>query len=239
MKPQRPLHLCIIENGIVPETLQSRFGSYPQMIIDWLSPSLPEAHFTVVSAVRGEKLPEAGDFDGFLLTGSKHSVYERTDWMLAEIELLRQAKEAGRPIFGICFGHQLMADAFGGLTQKAVQGWGVGAQHYENQDEGPSSGASFIFHQDQVVNVPDDARCIGGSGHCQNGVLAYAFPALSVQYHPEFSREYIRTLAEEFGGNLLPQEIADKALASLDLLTVDNARVAHWAAEFFRRHRPD
>ncbi len=55
MKPQRPLHLCIIENGIVPENLQPRFGSYPQMIIDWLSPSLPEAHFTVVSAVRGEK----------------------------------------------------------------------------------------------------------------------------------------------------------------------------------------
>lgn len=232
------MKLCIIENGIVPDAMQPRFGSYPQMIIDWLSPHIPEATFTVVSAVLGEELPKAHEFDGYLLTGSKHSVYERTEWMLAEIDLLRQARDAGRPIFGICFGHQLMADAFGGQTQKAVQGWGVGAQHYENEDEGPNSGASFIFHQDQVVDLPDEARCIGGSGHCKNGVLAYAFPALSVQYHPEFSRDYIRCLAEEFGGNFLPQDIADQALASLEQLSVDNARVAVWAAEFFRNNAP-
>ncbi|OWK44208.1 amidotransferase [Pseudomonas oleovorans subsp. oleovorans] len=238
MKQKPLLQLCIIENGLVPENLKPRFGSYPQMIIDWLSPHLPEAHFTVVSAVQGDKLPRADEFDGYLLTGSKHSVYERADWMLAEIELLRQARAMRRPIFGICFGHQLMADAFGGQTQKASQGWGVGAQHYDNSDEGPNSGASFIFHQDQVAKLPDEARCIGGSGHCSHGVLAYEFPALSVQYHPEFTRDYIRSLAEQFGGNLLPQEIAKQALSSLDQLEVDNKAVGHWAADFFRKHRP-
>jgi GMP synthase-like glutamine amidotransferase len=232
------LRLCIIENGVVPDNLQARFISYPQMIINWLSAALPEAQFTVVSACTGEALPAADEFAGFILTGSKHSVYERTDWMLAEIELLQQARALRRPVFGICFGHQLMADAYGGQTLKAAQGWGVGAQHYDNGAGAPSSGASFIFHQDQVLQLPPEARCLGGSSHCQNGVLAYEFPALSVQYHPEFTEDYIRGLAEQFGGNLLPQNVADQALLSLEQLAVDNARVAQWAAEFFRTYAP-
>ncbi|HHJ4328281.1 TPA: type 1 glutamine amidotransferase, partial [Klebsiella pneumoniae] len=217
---KNPINLCIIENGIVPESMQSRFGSYPQMIIDWLSPHFPEAEFTVISAVLGEPLPDASSFDGYILTGSKHSVYEEAQWIQAETRFLREARDAGKPIFGICFGHQLMADAFGGLTQKASQGWGVGAQHYQNHGDAPDSGASFIFHQDQVTSVPDGARCIGGSAHCPNGILSYAFPALSVQYHPEFTREYVQCLANEFGGNLLPSSVAHHALASLEQLPV-------------------
>lgn len=234
----RPLQLCIIENGLVPEELQTRFASYPTMIEQWLSPALPEARFSQVSVVRGEPLPAPEAFDGYLLTGSKHSVYEQANWMQRLITFLQQLKTLRKPVFGICFGHQIMADAFGGRTRKAEQGWGVGAQAYRDNGHGPGAGASLIFHQDQVVELPPAAQVLGGSDHCPNGVLGYCFPALSVQYHPEFNPDYVSALAERYSGNLISAEVADHALTSLQQLCIDNQRVARWAAQFFRQHAP-
>lgn len=232
----RPLRLCIIENGLVPEDLQDRFDSYPRMIEHWLAPELPEATFSYVSPVKGEALPAPQEFDGYLLTGSKYSVYEDLEWIKRTREFLQQLRAEGKPVFGICFGHQLMADAFGGRTQKAEQGWGVGAQPYHYQDTGLADGAALVFHQDQVVQLPPQARVVGSSAHCPNGALAYEFPALSVQYHPEFSPDYIAALSHRYGGGLIPSEVAEHSLESLQQLCVDNTRVARWAAEFFRRH---
>lgn len=231
----RPLNLCIIENGLTPPDLIESFGSYPQMIERWLAPHLPEARFTYVSPVRGEMLPDPQVFDGYLLSGSKHSCYEGLPWMQELIGFLQQLRDQERPVFGICFGHQIMADAFGGRTVRAESGWGVGAQMYRYAaEQAPVSGAALIFHQDQVRELPAEASCIGGSDHCPHGALAYRFPALSVQYHPEFTPDYIRALAEKFSGSLLPEAVAKNALASLEQLEVDNARIARWVAGFFR-----
>jgi GMP synthase-like glutamine amidotransferase len=90
------MRLCIIENGLIPEELQDAFGSYPAMIESWLAPALPEADFTYVSAVRGEPLPEATAFDGYLLTGSRHSCYEHSPWMLHLVAHLLRAPDHGR-----------------------------------------------------------------------------------------------------------------------------------------------
>jgi GMP synthase-like glutamine amidotransferase len=234
---QKPIRLCVLENGRTPDDLIDHFGSYPEMIEKWLSPYLPEASFTYVSAVLGEKLPAPTEYDGFILTGSKYSTYERTPWMISLIAFLQQARQESIPIFGICFGHQIMADAFGGLNAKSVKGWGVGAQLYEYGGTSlPSAVASFIFHQDQVQKIPPEAKRIGGSSHCENGVFEYSFPAISVQYHPEFSPEYTRALARKFRGSLLPDSVSLRAMESIDWLPVDASPIARWVAEFFRKH---
>ncbi|MBH8581665.1 type 1 glutamine amidotransferase [Bisbaumannia pacifica] len=231
------LRLCILENGLVPEPLDERFAGYPAMIEAWLGPALPEASFEAVAPVSGEALPDPAAFDGYLLTGSKHSVYEGADWMRAEIDFLRRARDLGRPIFGICFGHQLMADAFGGRTAKAGAGWGLGGQDYR-RDEGAEAergaGRVLAFHQDQVVELPPQARVLAGSDHCPHGVLNYAFPALSVQYHPEFTPAYVEALLDRYGGHLFDQAEAQAARASLSQTDLANAEVAAWVARFFR-----
>lgn len=234
----RQLRLCILENGLVPDELRGDFASYPQMIERWLAPELPEASFSYVSPVRGEALPEPEAFHGYLLSGSKHSVYEDLEWIRRSRAFLQRLRELRRPVFGICFGHQLMAEAFGGRTRKASQGWGVGAQPYRYLDPSLGDGAALVFHQDQVVELPPLARVLGGSAHCPNGVLAYEFPALSVQYHPEFTPAYVEALSHRYGGGLIPAEVAAASLESLQRLCVDNARIARWAAGFFRENAP-
>lgn len=229
------LRLCILENGLVPEPLRGRFGSYPAMIQAWLSPVLPEAEFHRVSVVAGEPLPEPSDFDGYVLTGSRHSVYERADWMQAEIGFLRRAKEIQRPLFGICFGHQLMAEAFGGRTAKAATGWGLGVQDYASSTAAvEGAGQVLAFHQDQVEVLPSHAEVLAGTSHCPHGVLRYTFPALSVQYHPEFTPAYVEALLRRYDGELFDRSKAQEALAGLREASLANGQIASWAAQFLR-----
>jgi len=231
------MKLCTIETGLPPENLIPRFGTYPQMIEQWLSPHLPEARFFAVSAVEGEKLPAPETYDGYLLTGSKHGIYDDLPWIPVLREFLVAARAAGKPIFGICFGHQIMAEAFGGKAEKSDRGWGVGAHSYEYAEKaGPADGASFVFHQDQVTVVPPAAEIIGTADHCPVGALAYDFPALSVQHHPEFSEEYLAALLDLRGNSVLPADVTSEARASLVERPVDNEPVARWAAEFFRKN---
>jgi GMP synthase-like glutamine amidotransferase len=233
----KPMRMCILENGITPDDLIDQFGSYPMMIERWLSPLLPEATFTYLSPVSGDRLPEASAFDGYILSGSKYSTYERSPWMLDLIALLQQLRAQRIPVFGICFGHQIMADAYGGLNAKSEKGWGVGAQRYEYDGHAlPASNGVFVFHQDQVQKVPPEATRIGGSSHCENGAFAYSFPAISVQYHPEFTAEFTSALARKFRGELLPDQIAANALDSINELPADSTPIARWAAGFFQQH---
>lgn len=230
------VRLCILENGLVSDELIKSFSSYPQMTERWLSPLLPEAEFAYLSPVTGDGFPHPQAFDGYLLTGSRHSAYEKTDWMQTEISFLQQLCERQIPVFGICFGHQIMADAFGGLTTRSEKGWGVGAQNYHYRIPGlPDEAPAFIFHQDQVTRLPADAICLGGSDHCPNGILRYqGFPAMSVQFHPEFTLDYMEALVSRNRGISLGTEEADSALASLKTLTVRNEQIGRWVATFFR-----
>lgn len=230
------MRLCIIENGVIPEELQEEFGSYPRMIENWLAPALPEAEFTYISAVRGEALPDAEVFDGYVLTGSRHSCYEDSPWMLRLVTFLRRLRALRRPVFGICFGHQIMANAYEGRTTRAEVGWGVGAQAYHYASEGLEDAVSLVFHQDQVSGLPPEARVVGGSAHCPHGVLEYAFPARSVQFHPEFTPDYLAALLDRYGDGLLPADVTARAYDSLQQLTADNTQISRWVAVFFREH---
>ena len=155
---------------------------------------------------------------------------------------LRQAVEERVPVVGICFGHQILADAMGGRVEKSDRGWGVVIHHYSVRrplpfmDGAPESFSLQAMHQDQVVGLPPGAEVIAGSEFCPYGALAYGDDALSFQAHPEFGDDFVRELIMTRKGTLIPDDTADAALRSIADGT-EAGLVGRWIVDFFRAGR--
>lgn len=230
------MYLCVLEVGPMPVPARPTFGSYPIMIEQWLSPSLPEADFSSVSLINGEPLPQPDAFDGYIITGSRFSVNEDLPWIEPLKAFIRSLRDRKIPVFGICFGHQIIAQAFGAQVTRSHTGWAIGSQPYGYTDKckHPDEPA-FVFHQDQVDTIPEGATLAGSSQQCPIGVLTYDHPALSVQYHPEFVTAYVNMLIE-LKKDSMPADLSDKATKSLKEHPVDNSATADWVAAFFRNN---
>ena len=233
----RQINIATFELGEIPEQLNQSYPYYPKMIAEWISPSIPEAEFTGFSPVTGEALPAATEFDGYIYSGSRHGVYDDLAWIEPMKEFIREATAAGKPQFGICFGHQIAAEALGGKAVKSEQGWGIGVHTYDMtfENDGPCRQVPvMVMHQDQVIVLPDNAAIIGGNEFCPTGAVRYDDTLLTVQFHPEFSKAYMSDLLDLRGGITFPMDRTEIARESLTQ-EIDSRLIADWAAEFFRR----
>ncbi|HMJ92676.1 MAG TPA: type 1 glutamine amidotransferase [Allosphingosinicella sp.] len=222
----------ILETGAPPGPLEARFGAYPAMMSAMLGPAFETASYDVAAG----SLPAAPDaHTAYLITGSPAGVYEDHTWIPPLTAFLREAKGKAK-LVGICFGHQIMAEAFGGRVEKSDRGWGVGLQSYDVAERAPwmddvRSFAIPVSHQDQIVEQPPASRVLAANGFSPFGLLAYDDqPAISFQGHPEFDPEFARALIE-IRRDRLPR--VDDALASLDRPN-DRARVGEWIRRFLR-----
>ncbi len=129
--------------------------------------------------------------DGWLLSGSKHGAYEDLPFIPPLETFIRDAYAQDVPLVGICFGHQLIAQALGGKVEKFDGGWSLGRQIYEIEGEDVALNA---WHQDQVTALPKDALTVGRSDFCKHAALAYKGRAFSVQGHPEFTDAEVELL---------------------------------------------
>lgn len=206
---------------------QAKFGD---LLKTWLSRELPEAEMDVVLIVEGAAFPDISAYDGFLLSGSDKGVYDDTPWMQPLRAFLVAARAAGKPLFGVCFGHQIMADVFGGKAEK-VSDHVVGVRDFDFNGRTVSG---HVWHQDQVTEVPPGATVIGSAPYCPVAALSYEFPAQSVQFHPEYSPDYVATFLRRARGDVLAADATDAALAEFDGSTVPADVYAIEAATFFR-----
>lgn len=177
--------------------------------------------------------------DGWLITGSASGVYENTPWMQKLKKWIVHSHEQGMPMVGICFGHQIIAEAFAGRVEKYTGGWSLGPQIYDLNGltvEGMSHLKLNAVHQDQVVEKPENARCVGSSDFCQYAMLTYGDDILTIQAHPEFTLKYENALLDYHKGNAIALEPAAKALESLSSFDhkMDDEIVARWMMQIFK-----
>lgn len=211
----KALNIAVLQTGrTIPEALEEH-GDYDEMCKAVVGRGPDEADTFAV--LDGEFPPSLAPYDVIVITGSKHGVYEGHPWIAPLEELIREAMGEGKKLIGICFGHQIMAQALGGRVEKSDKGLGVGLLTYRVTD---AAGDEQIYnlhawHQDQVVEVPPGAEIIARSDFCAIAGLRYGDQAISLQPHPEFSANYMRALIVARVDSALSREMAEVALDSL------------------------
>ena len=211
-----------------PPALAGAHGSYAGMIQRLLGQDAQ-----VFDAVDGA-LPHPDTCAAYILTGSPAGVYEPLAWIGPLLEFLRQARGRAK-IVGICFGHQAMAEAWGGAVMKSDRGWGIGLHQYDVHHRAPYMDgvraiAAPASHQDQVVTLPPGARVTLASAFTPCAGLDYG-DAISFQFHPEFTPAFSTALIDSPEDDYGPlTEPALRSLAAPD----DRARVGRWIGAFLR-----
>ncbi len=219
------LKVGILETGRPPEELLRRHGDYPAMVASWLG--VPEAKVKSYGVLDGEIPATPAENDLWIITGSRFGVYEDHTWIAPLEQFIRDCRDAGSKMFGICFGHQIIAQALGGRVDKSHKGWGLGPHDYAAVDwpaklaPAPENIRIQAFHQDQVVEPPKGAQRIATSPFCENAALWYPGFAVTVQGHPEFGKAYVDDLLTSRRGTLLPECDVDEALARLERETTE------------------
>jgi GMP synthase-like glutamine amidotransferase len=214
------MKLTIIQTGDVPEPLRPRFGDYVPMFATMFEAAGAPFDYDIVRVLDGAPLPAPETLEAILLPGSPAGVYDNhLAWMAPLRQFIRTAYARKVPMVGICFGHQIMADALGGRVEKSTRGWGLGRHTYAVRSSTALGDAATLAvacsHQDQVIDAPPEAEVILGSTFTPNAGLLYRNgAALSFQPHPEFADPYTRALAELRRGRA-PDAVVDAAVASL------------------------
>jgi GMP synthase-like glutamine amidotransferase len=228
------MKLAILETGAPPASVRDRFGDYPSMFRALFGEGAYD--YATYDVAAGRWPTAVGDHAAYVVTGSSAGVYDPLPWIVELKDFLVQAK--GRAaLVGVCFGHQVMAEAFGGQVIKSPKGWGVGLHHYEVREgrdwmDARPSFAAAASHQDQVVALPPGAQVVAASEFTPFGMLAYGDqPAISIQLHPEFDPVYARALIEARRGATYSDAEADAAVASYEAPN-DRFQIGQWIERF-------
>lgn len=222
------MKIGILQTGHFPDVLQGAEGDYTAMFSRLLDGN--GFTFQTWSVVDMEFPNGPTDADGWLITGSRHGAYEDLPFIPPLEALIRSIYAQGVPMLGICFGHQIIAQALGGRVEKVAAGWEVGRKEYDWQGDSITLNA---WHQDQVVEVPEGAEVLASHPRCEVAALVYDTRIWTVQAHPEFSETAITGLADTRGKGVVPDDLLNDAKA-LAGPPNDHQRIARQMAQFLK-----
>jgi GMP synthase (glutamine-hydrolysing) len=231
---QRARVLGILKADSVNPDLQIAHGDYTDMFQAIFRAADPTLTFNIYDVLAFQYPDDIDECDGYLITGSRHSVYEPLPWIQRLGEFVVELHSARKKLVGICFGHQLVAHVLGGRTAKSDRGWGVGRHvtrlHDGNHPDWPREFALLSSHQDQVQAPPPGAEIIAQSDFCPIAGMTLGRHILTLQGHPEFTKDYARDLLG------VRREVLGESLyqAGLDSLAEDvhQAEVARLILDF-------
>ena len=236
---QKTMQIGILQTGDTPEELKTRHGGYEDMFIRLLGGNGMNFNFQVFRVLDQEFPEDVSICDGWLITGSKHAAYGPEPWIPPLKKFIREIVAADLPLAGICFGHQIIAEALGGRVVKSDKGWGLGLDTYDLDPElaaaQPPQVTLNIFHQDQVIEAPTGARIYARSDFCENAGMLVGNRIMTIQGHPEFKVDYNRELLAFRRDSVEPETLVDCAIEELGQgeQNTDSERFGAWIGQFF------
>ncbi len=222
-------------DSVLPQ-FQPEFGDYPLMFTDLLSQASPGLSFHTYDVEHFEYPDAIDDCDGYVITGSKKSVYDDEPWIHRLAAYVRELHAARKKTVGICFGHQMVAHALDGVAGPADAGWGVGVHQSQIVGEEPwmdppmRQFSLVVSHKDQVTRLPRGATLLAGSEFCPHAAYRLGNHILTFQGHPEFCKPYSKALMD-YREEILGPEKYERGVASL-ASGVDRDIIARWIINF-------
>jgi len=223
----------------VKSQLQHEFGDYQDMFINTIikaNSGIKNLKLSFYDVQKGQYPIDINDCDAYMSTGSKYSVYENQAWITQLLAFIQSLYIAKKPFVGICFGHQLIAQALGGLVEKSDKGWGIGVTTSKIIKKHPwmtphlSSVNLVVSHQDQVIKLPKNAQVLMGNQFCPYYMIQIDEHFLGIQGHPEFSRDYSKALMLS-RKDRIPKPTLNKGVKSLNNIP-DNLIIMQWLLHF-------
>ncbi|MEZ4437907.1 MAG: glutamine amidotransferase [Polyangiaceae bacterium] len=196
----RPNKILVVVTGDPPDNVRERHGDYFAIMKRAIG-SAWAGDFAAVD-VREQAIGSLADDAALVVTGSSANVHLRDPWVIAVEEELAALVARDRPILGICFGHQLLAQALGGDVQPNPRGREVSTVEVERLSADPllrNMGPSFranACHSDSAVSLPNEAKLLACSEGDPHQVVRFGRLAWGVQFHPEFDGELMRAFVE-------------------------------------------
>jgi GMP synthase (glutamine-hydrolysing) len=231
MKP-----FVIIKTGTTFPALKQRFGDFEDWMIDRCG--LSAAEVPVINVVAGETLPPVDSLVGGIITGSPSMVTEQADWMRILAVWIAEAVEREVPLLGVCFGHQMLAQAMGGEVDYHPEGREIGTVAIHLTDHGsqdpllgdlPATFTAHVTHAQTVTRLPANALRLAGNPYESHHAFRLGNCAWGVQFHPEFTADIMHAYVNEHADSLTQQGHDVAALAA----AIDHTQAANMLLKRF------
>ncbi|WP_447928265.1 glutamine amidotransferase [Vreelandella sp. EE27] len=208
-----PLVLIVKTGDAFPE-VTDQHGDFDALFEEPMKRVVPNTTINVWDPRAEPAAPSLDALDAIVITGSNSMVSDAEPWSEALKPWLNAARERDIAMLGVCYGHQLMAEAFGGQAGNHPNGREAGTFEIERTDAShsdplfsqlPTRFMAHLTHGQTVLEAPDDALILAFNDHDSHQAVRYGTRQWSVQFHPEFNADILRAYIERVEPALIEQ----------------------------------